>query len=527
MKLLDLLFPSARTSYRRARVNEARSAAARSGAGEIDRALAALAAGEERFLLGTLADGRPVRMAPEQIGRHGMVWGASGAGKSYFIQLVMEGFASRGRRAQLIDPKGETVLIAALQAAAAYLRLAPHERDAFAARFRVIDVRDDRLTPMNLFALPIGMTPSLLATLRAAALADVSDHDYSDLMEYGVYLLFAVAIALQSGGVTSMFSRLFFLDGAFRARVVIPKLADRALVESVTHLDDILPAPTRAAVVRQFDKLLSSPSARIRFGMSPAMVRALTPTAPHAPDIVLANYGPSLLLAPNVAKAQAINHVVDVVTDAMVRTDSTPELDIVEEVGSIVRQSVVAQFLLDASRTLRWKNVSLVCCAQDPTNAIPRETLTALVLNSRWLAGFEGREDANLLLPFLPISKEDDADRRQAFLAAMAVLPPQHCCFVWKGLTPLMLRTRDVASPEKSGVSLDELLAIFNEDIAARSMVRIADAERLIAAWEQDLVRGEIPPQGSQGATNARAPLSTAEDLFAMLDGLRRPGGEE
>jgi hypothetical protein len=90
-----------------------------------------------------------------------------------------------------------------------------------------------------------------------------------------------------------------------------------------------------------------------------------------------------------------------------------------------------------------------------------------------------------------------------------------------------MLRTRDVASPEKSGASRDELLAIFNEEIAARSMVRIADAERLIAAWEQDLVRGEIPPQGSQGATNARAPLSTAEDLFAMLDGLRRPGGEE
>jgi DNA helicase HerA-like ATPase len=154
VKLLDLLFPPAATSYRRARVNEARSAAARSGAGEIDRALAALATGKERFLLGTLADGRPVRMAPEQIGRHGMVWGASGAGKSYFIQLVMEGFASRGRRAQLIDPKGETVLIAALQAAAAYLRLAPHERDAFAARFRVIDVRDDRLTPMNLFAQP-------------------------------------------------------------------------------------------------------------------------------------------------------------------------------------------------------------------------------------------------------------------------------------------------------------------------------------------------------------------------------------
>lgn len=526
MKLIDLLFPSAKTSYARARANERRVAAVRSGEQEIGRALEVLAAGRERFVLGTLPDGRAVRIAPEQIGRHGMVWGASGAGKSYFMQIVMEGFAAPGRRrVQLIDPKGETFLIAAMQAAATYLRLPPEAREGFASRFHVIDVREDRLTPANLFALPAHMTPSLLATLRAAATAHVSEHDYSDLMEYGVYLLFAVAIALPSAGITSMFSRLFFMDPAFRVSKIIPKLTDRTLAESVTHLDDILPAATRQAVVRQFDKLLSSPSARIRFGLSPSMVRALTATSStQVPDVVLANYGPSLLLAPNVAKAQAINQVVDVVTDAMVRVDTTPELDIVEEVGSIVRQSVVAQFLLEASRTLRWKNVSLVCCAQDPTNAIPRETLTALILNSRWLAGFEGRDDANLLLPFVPLADGEDRGRRHAFLAAMAVLPPQHCCFVRKGLPPLMLRTRDIALPPR--YTPDELLAVFHEQIAVRSMVRIADAERLIAAWEHDLLRGEIPPQG-QDARNVHAPLPTADDLFDALDRLRRPGEEK
>lgn len=98
--------------------------------------------------------------------------------------------------------KGETVLVAAVQAAAAYMRLAPDARDAFAEQFLVIDVRNDRLTPMKLFALPEGMTPSLLATLRAAARAHVSDHDYSDLMQYGVYLQFA-AVQLIGGMVFS------------------------------------------------------------------------------------------------------------------------------------------------------------------------------------------------------------------------------------------------------------------------------------------------------------------------------------
>ena len=82
MKLIDLLFPSAKTSYARARANERRVAAVRSGEQEIGRALEVLAAGRERFVLGTLPDGRAVRIAPEQIGRHGMVWGASGAARA-------------------------------------------------------------------------------------------------------------------------------------------------------------------------------------------------------------------------------------------------------------------------------------------------------------------------------------------------------------------------------------------------------------------------------------------------------------
>ena len=43
------------------------------------------------------------------------------------------------------------------------------------------------------------MSPSLLAGLRAAATRHMSGHDYSDLMEYGVFLLYSAAINMQSG----------------------------------------------------------------------------------------------------------------------------------------------------------------------------------------------------------------------------------------------------------------------------------------------------------------------------------------
>lgn len=38
-----------------------------------------------------------------------------------------------------------------------------------------------------------------------------------------------------------------------------------------------------------------------------------------------------------------------------------------------------------------WKGLSIVCVAQDPANAIPKETVTALVLNSKWLLGAGAR----------------------------------------------------------------------------------------------------------------------------------------
>ena len=96
----------------------------------------------------------------------------------------------------------------------------------------------------------------------------------------------------------------------------------------------------------------------------------------------------------------AINRLIDVLNEATVREAVVPEMLLVEEVGVIVKQPAVADFLLEASRTLRWKGLSVVCVAQDPANAIPRETATALLLNSKWLLSFEcGKDEALWLFP--------------------------------------------------------------------------------------------------------------------------------
>lgn len=112
----DWFFGNQKASYARARRNTAAMDAAMSGASDNDvlETLRALD-GDERFLLGTLANGDELWVSAREVGRHGMVWGSSGAGKSYGLSIITEGWSAGGaRRLQLIDPKGETYLLKSL-----------------------------------------------------------------------------------------------------------------------------------------------------------------------------------------------------------------------------------------------------------------------------------------------------------------------------------------------------------------------------------------------------------------------------
>jgi hypothetical protein len=456
-------YGSADRSYARARRNEARAArhASAEAETETERTLAALG-GEGEFLLGELANGSPVHVSSREIGRHAMVWGSSGAGKSYGIYVVTEGWTGAGRRLELIDPKGETFLLKAAAAAAAYRALPEDERDAYAARYRVFDATETRVTPVDLWSVPEGMSPALLAGLRTAATCDVAAHTFSDLMAYGMFTVFSAAIEL-GWGVTVRFVRAFLLDGPFRARVA-EKIPDDRLRDSVMHLETTLPEQTRKAIIRQFDILLSSVPARISFGLSPEMTREFLP-AKSAAKITLGNFGPTPQRPPALAKTMATNRLIDVLTGANVRKRAVPEMLLLEEIGVLVKQQAVADYLLEASRTLRWKGLSIICVAQDPANAIPKETVTALVLNAKWLLAFEcGREEALWLLPHMPGGAKSEAEERRAFLAEMAKLPTQHAVFVRKGLPGLRLRIRDVEDPA-SGENRARLMETFAAEL--------------------------------------------------------------
>jgi len=481
--------------------------------------------------------GTPCLIKEDRFSTGGLVWGAAGFGKSYFLKILADEWVSthEGRaRLRLVDPKGELFALFAAAAAWEYIFLegAPDVQELFARSFYVNDVLKHALTPPNLYAVPEGMAPEVLAQARAATTMHAFGGDWSELMEYGVELLFRVVIDLGTIGITTELVRAILFDRVFRETILAPRVSS-GLRSSVLGIEVTLPEMTRQAILRRFTILLGSRAARVIYGLSPAACRALLPEPAESDDEPLfahrrlENFGPSLLRPPNVAISQAMNSVIDTITEVMIRNEVSPDLFILEEAAQLVHNPTVARYVLDASRTLRWKGVALVACAQDPTNAFPREVIRTLALNSRWYAAFQcAKEDAALIEPFLSaypdvlrmnFALSGRSPSRQDAIQRMLSLPRQHFILQLKDEAPFIVRTRNVADPVKStGMSREDLLAVFYDSIARYSMVQIGSAETLIEEETRTLLGGGASMPDAPAAE--AGPSLTIDDLFREIE---------
>jgi len=475
-----------KASYARAKMNEAK------GERHADDVLAAAIAqvrsrmrDDDAFDVAMFDDGSPFRMTPKIVGMPSLLAGASGKGKSRLLHVLIDGWkrASDHRRLQLVDPKGETFILEAASLAAEYVTLPEEERAAFVDRVHVLDVTETAVTPLNLFDRHEGrLETTFLANMRAAATRQASPHDFSDLMEFAVSVLYAVIIEL-GFPLTYRFVERLFTDEKFRTRAILPRLADPMLRATIENFETVIPSQSRLAVLRQYAKLLSTRAVRVALGLSPSMVRSVAP--PKDAAIVLANCAVSQHAPLSVAREQAVQRILDILLEATVRPEKVHELLVIEELPVLLREkSSLGEFILEASRTLRWKGLSLLAVAQDPANALPAEMMRTLLLNLRWMASFEcTKEEAAWFYPHLPVTAADakfpEHERRARFFKSAMTLPRQHFLFHFKGEPAVQLKTIDVPEPSAlvRGYSEDRLLHLFRHEIAAASMVPIDRAE--------------------------------------------------
>jgi hypothetical protein len=162
--------------------------------------------------------------------------------------------------------------------------------------------------------------------------------------------------------------------------------------------------------------------------------------------------------------------------------------------------------LLTGLRTLRSVNMGIVLTAQDFSNAVPASVVRTVLLNTTWIAGFRAREDAQIFWPHVVGVLDDrrtESVKRDAYLREMAGLARQRYLLLVKGNPVLPLRAPDVPKPgDALGVSENQLLDVFNREIAAKSMLPTGTAMKLIAEWEARVVeQGEARPSQTKSAS--------------------------
>jgi hypothetical protein len=518
------------TSYARALRNE------RAGMGDEPPTPAAIYAaaarrmdGPEPMTFGTLPSGEPVRVRRELGLMSALVLGATGAGKSrLLIALLLEPLrqviddlrldahrhADVGVELELIDPKFETFDLFRKYVAAMWLGANDAGRELLERSVRVIDWSHERVTPLTPFDNHFTeISNAYLAHLRADVSTRTSPQSYTDAMRQLLYMFDWLLIELRYP-LSYRFAVRFMHDAGFR-KGVLSRVREPEVRYYFENLDLTVPRQTRDGFLRRVQYGTSFPELRASYIPPEAMDKlGLMKEAP----ITLVNTACTTTLPQALGYERSAWRATDVLCAAPRRDPRRPKSFVLEEAVRFLEDANAdhVETLLTGLRTLRSVNMGIVLTAQDFSNAVPANVARTVLLNTTWIAGFRAREDAQIFWPHVAGTPDDHrtkSARKDAYHREMAGLARQRYLLLVKGNPALPLRAPNVPKPgDTLGVSENELLDVFNREIAAKSMLPTATAMKLIAEWEARVVeQGEARTSGAISAPRKPSITSLAD----------------
>ncbi len=486
--------------------------------------------GPETIRLGTLSDDRPLDVSLAIAQLSGLVIGASNSGKTRFIlSLLMQNLRwSLGRRPkgatgpdrvviydEICDPKTETVEELKKNVAADYLAYDEEMRERLARSVRVLEWSRDAVSPTAPFDNSAGaVSGAYLADLRTSIEVAASGQTYTDSIRHLLFMLYRVLIAKRYP-LNCRFCRRFLKDAAFRGHV-LDGVSDRDLVAFFSHLEDTASNQTIEAALRRIERPMAYPEIALSIGMPPSAIdRLLLKTEPL---LTLGNFGPGTSLPPSRARERASNRVIDYLLEAPRKAGQGRRRLVIEEAAAFLSSAEeLAEPLANAARTHRSFRSGIMYAAQDFEKAIPGPLAESLTLNSAWWAIFRSKREGAWIAPYAA-DCEEGTKGRTAFAEKIAALPQRHFYFYGKTGRALPACALDVPSPEtRSGLSKDELLEIFQKEIAVHSLIPAAIAQAAIEQWEADVVDRPVAPPPS-ARPKRRVPRGI-EDFLSDFDG--------
>jgi len=539
MSLLDVIVSylfrrDQRNSYVRAIAHERASRpSVRSRAAAIAEAKESLA-DRHALTFGTLPDGSDLQVSRAVAFMSALVVGAVGSGKTRLLvgllldllnewirQLGTKPSASLGFHLELSDPKFETFDLLRKHLAALWLKSNDEIRERLASVVRVIDWSRTHVTPFAPFDLgpESRLSAAYLAHLRTDVMVQSSRSTYTEPMKQLLFMLHWMLVELRFPP-NYRFAVRFMHEEPFRRRILerVPEPDVRYFFE---HFDVTTARATRDGVLRRIQSDQAFPEVRYSIGIPPAAIErlAIVRSAP----LTLGNYACTMTLPLSKGLERASWRLTDLLIDAPRRDTSVPMWVVLEEaIIQLLGSADLAEALMAALRTLRSVRTGIVLLGQDVANALPAHVLRNILLNTRWIAGFQCREESHIFYPHVVYDGDDprsETERQREFQREMQSLPRQHYQLLVKGHAALPLRAATVPDPATvAGVDdEEELLEVFAREFAPRSMVPVTRAAEFIAEWERDVVDHVDVPLPKARPAHAGAIKSIA-DLKKYFD---------
>lgn len=527
----------------RAREESLRLAAAaeraRLAAGEapdmLTEEIARAVGGPHALPFGTFLDGQALGLIPSLALQGGLCIGAPGSGKTRFLLAQVLtllrwslGLPSFGvapppgweSEVELLDPKSETFVELKKGVAAEFVRGSEATRGMLRKSVRVFDWSRERVSPIAPFDNAAGLvSDAFLAHQRVDVEVAASGQTYTDGVKQ-LYFMVARFLVAKRYPPNLRFFRRFLRDAAYRLRQ-LEGVEDRDVASYFRFLDDTVANQTIEAFGRRMQFALCFPELRLSAGIPPAALDRLLPRM--EPRLTIGNFGPGLSLPAGKAIEQASHRVIDVLRWLPRGDTRRPGLLIFEEAAVLLSlASELTEPLANAARTFRSFNKGVWYAAQDLSNALPKPLVRTLLLGSKWVLLLQSRDEAEWLAGFadeMPAFTGTAAQKRAALVREVQNLPTRHAYLYVKGHRPVRFVTTAVpsASEVAGGVPDDELVAIFDREIAPASTIPAAVAEDAILKWEAEVVGPEVAPKAAgKGAGKGRRSPGIA-DLLADL----------
>ena len=476
--------------------------------------------------IGTLDDGRVLALPRDTVCKHAAIGGSSGNGKSrqtaqLIFQIIDADADGSGplTEVECCDCKGETTDFIKAGLGARLLKAPPRVRAWIKENVWVAGWQRDRVTPMPLFDNRDGhISHAYLAHLRTQTTVDASSYSFTDgtRHEFAMYAQLSATLGFPPN--VAVLTALY-PDPAFRSRL-LRDVPDPQLRTYYDTVEVTVPKGTIQALRRRVEYLLSFDVIRASIGPPPVSLERLDIRRDGI--VRLVDVSTRFALPPSMAAERASHRIIDVLRSAPRRDRRRPAVLVVEEAAKLLATCPeLAEPLATGVQTLRYHNVGVWFVAQD-FSLLPSHILEPVLLNSFWLAMFQTRRDAQCLATQVVAGADDanaESQARKAFERDIENLPRQ-TCYVWpRGHRVFRLRAMDCPDPAADGRTIDELVALFDSEVSAKSMISVATADRLIAEWEAEVLgRREIPPP--------EAP-SGCRNTFSMADLLRDLSDEE